>query len=157
MRGTMKTVRHTHTVLLSHVRDTSRLASHSRVYTCLIASRIINELLTTKRRPSITGWSNRRNNARNACYLQFERIISRVLYRTYIYILRNDHSARCSMDDSLLGQYLKLETPVGPVTRRGGLFLRVIDKPRMCVHECVFARRGGISSVRVDDDDNKEG
>lgn len=77
----------------------------------------------------------------------------------------------CSMvtDDSLLGQYLRLETPVGPVTRRG-LFLWVIDKPRVsrrqrayvcCVHVCVYVHVYVCAVVRDRrlglDDDNEEG
>jgi len=75
--------------------------------------------------------------------------------------------------DSLLGQYLKLETPVGPVTR--GLFLWVIDKPRVslvdsmrayifvylyanarvraCVYMCAVVRDRRLGL----DDDNEEG
>jgi len=73
--------------------------------------------------------------------------------------------------DSLLGQYLRLETPVGPVTR--GLFLWVIDKPRVslvgsvrtyicvsvyeraraCVYMCAVVRDRRLGL----DDDNEEG
>lgn len=95
------------------------------------------------------------NNARSDYYSRTLEQVSRVPSNIYIYYIMI--AARCSMDDSLLGQYLRLETPVGPVTRRG-LFLRVIDKPRvsrrerMCVRVCIVAEG---SSVRVDDDDRE--
>lgn len=135
---TMKTVR------LSHVCEIRR------------NSRSNNQWII-KQGDTKAGWSNRAESYENASatvkitretvviFEHSSKYHVRSIKHIYYYITI---ATQCSMvaDDSLLGQYLRLETPVEPVTRRG-LFLRVIDKPRVSCRERMCVRvscRGGI-------------